>query len=106
MKKKSVRQVLLFTIVGALIILTAEGFLDITQSDVGTVIAKEYKYDGNSDFGIFTIQLDTKKYPKTVDYDRMEYNAFQVGNRINIVYKVPIIRFWIKPYGVEHELIQ
>lgn len=106
MKKKRVRQIILITILGLLIILTAEGLLDITQSHVGVVIDKKYKYDGNSDFGIFTIQLENKKYPKMVYYDRMEYTAFQVGDKISIVYKVPIIRFWIKPYGIKHEIIK
>lgn len=87
-----------------LIIIINMGWLDIPQTDEGIIIKKERLWNG--DFGIFTVQLENRKFPKTVTYDRMPLTAFEVGDRILIHYKLPINFIFNRPYGVGHELIE
>lgn len=76
------------------------GWLDIPQTDEGIIIKKVRKYreDSGSQFGVFTIQLENKIFPKTVTYDRMQLTAFEVDDRIIIHYKLPINFIFNKPF--------
>lgn len=101
MKKN--KKKIIFICLLVLLFFIREGFFDIPQTDTGVVIEKKYVND-TGQFGVFTIQLDNKMFPRTITYDRMEYTAFEIGDRLSMKYKIPLLWF-LKPYGTSHEII-